>query len=309
MTIQPTLTFEVLGVLSDDEEGVESDLVSLTVLASSKHVAFDLTFKASNITEILTFLIYLQADSGNFDRLALDTTGDWSLSRSDPAAGVGNFTVQVASGGGVLIGFFGENVWNARVEMERTYLEDIMLKHVWVYCDESLDRMPDLGSSPSSVFLGPVGELGDFTDEEDVDSYPDFTKLRVWASDTVVHLDLSFRQSPSDLFATIYMYADPGNVDYIVLDTAHNRKLQGSDNETDGTVGGVVVDFTVPRVEPGDDDDIGQRPEPETTALISFPRSSMPDLMDKRIWVYSERSNDRMPDDGTTPSYFPLSPP
>jgi hypothetical protein len=158
------------------------------------------------------------------------------------------------------------------------------------------DQPPSPSIQTPTTQSNPVGELGDFTDAaEDVDSYPDFTRLTVSASDTQVYLYLTFRQDPWDLFATIYMYGDSDNEDNIVVESTN---LQGGYYEYNwtNTVNGVNVSLSR-------DEDIG----PDTTALISFPRSSMPDLMHKRIWVYSERSNDRMPDDDATQSYFSLS--
>ena len=152
--------------------------------------------------------------------------------------------------------------------------------------------------SPAEPIVGEL--LGDFTDARDTDSYPDFTRLIVSASATQVELHLKFHYiSPSDLRVTIYMDGDNGNQDYFTIQDAD---VVDGTVKIEGTVAGSYVEYSFPRI--GDDLDGSD----VATTTISFPGSSMPDLMNKQIWVYSERSKDRMPDDGATPSYFTLSP-
>lgn len=273
----------------------------------------------------------------------------------------------MASGSGVVSGFVGETVRTARAVVDRTYLEDLMSKQMSVYCPESQDRMPNDNATQSYYTLRevPGNEIGDFFDPAwDVDAFPDFTRLRVWASDTQVTMELSFRLLKSDLFASIYMDEDNGNRDELLLtfDTGsfQRRRNLGETNDTESD--SVYVTFpdeseevedevpspapsatlipttsptsgrvetmppvsspieapfptpypraetslptavpTTPRIEP-------TLPAPtDEIVQISFHRSRVPDLMNRKIWVHSIRSNDRMPDEGEAPSYFTLS--
>jgi len=322
--------FEELGVFADaSETTAEPDLIDFQVSQSDSQIAFEISFKASYMAEHFTFLIDMKADPGNHDRLMLNTNGTWHLSRNDPATGVDNFDIDVASGRDALLGFLRVNTWNVRVSLDRIYLEDLVVKQMWVYCVESLDRMPDPGSSPSYyTFAGRVGMaevFGSFSDlAGDVETFPDFTHLLVSAWETQVSLELTFKRNSSDLTASIHWEGNTGEHEEMILKDgagywANSRRYL---EEIDSDLDSVSVEF-LNQMESGraedhgdgdnddndgddDDDDEIDNYVPNETVLIEFPRRRLPDFMNKRIWVYSERSGDRMPDESALKSYFTL---
>lgn len=149
----------------------------------------------------------------------------------------------------------------------------------------------------------PTDLSGEVTDPAGDADTLDFTSMSVSATEDAVFIELEFYGDPRDLYATIYMYGD--SEDELTISGCTTSSCDLSWNRRRNLDGASFVTRSEHSYVRGGK--YRRNLQIRGTASLYFSRNRMRDLQDKQIWIESNISDDRMPDEDETPPYLTLS--